>query len=110
MAHSQGSFMHAVGIPAVAHLSEEEHMSDEQNPATGGEPQNTRDEDAVFKGWQETGRGSAFPLYTITATDHPSRGSTVSEQTLHKLNLQVPESGSAKGPADVEQEDNTKYR
>lgn len=85
-------------------------MSNEQNTAAESEPQNARDEDAVFKGWQETGRGSSFPLYTITATDHPSRGSTVSEQTLHKLNLQVPESGSAKGPEDVEQSDDTKYR
>jgi hypothetical protein len=85
-------------------------MSNEQNPATGSEPQNTRDEDAVFKGWQETGRGSSFPLYTITATRHPARGSTVSEQTLHKLNLQVPESRSAEGPVDSEQGDNTNCR
>ena len=77
-------------------------MADEQNPATGSEPQNTRDEDAVFKGWQETGRGSSFPLYMITAADHPSRGSTVSERTLHKLNLQVPGSQSAKGSVDLE--------
>jgi len=77
-------------------------MSNEQNPATGSEPQNTRDEDAVFKGWQETGRGSSFPLYTIMATDHPSRGSTVSEQTLRKLNLQVPGSRSAERHVDFE--------
>jgi len=85
-------------------------MSNENNPASGSEPQNTRDEDAVFKGWQETGRGCSFPLYTITATRHPSRGSTVSEQTLRKLNLQVPESRSDKGPVDSEQGDNTNYR
>ena len=85
-------------------------MSSEQNPATGSEPQNTRDEDAVFKGWQETGRGSSFPLYMIMATDHPSRGSTVSEQTLRKLNLQVPGSRSDKGPVDSEQGGNTNYR
>lgn len=77
-------------------------MSNERNPATGSEPQNPRDEDAVFKGWQETGRGSSFPLYTIMAADHPLRGSTVSEQTLRKLELQVPGSRSAKRPVDFE--------
>ena len=77
-------------------------MINEKNPAKRSEPQTPRDEDAVFTGWQKTGSGGFFPLYTIMATDHPSRGSTVSERTLHKLNLQVPGSRSAKGRVDFE--------
>lgn len=48
-------------------------------------------EDAVFIGWQPTGAGKAFPLYTITASGHTLCGSTVSDKTLNELNLQVPE-------------------
>jgi hypothetical protein len=50
-----------------------------------------RDEDAVFAGWQETGSGETFALYTITAASSPSRGSTVSDRTLAKLHLHVPD-------------------
>ena len=46
--------------------------------------------DATFLGWQETGSGDAFALYVVTAANHPSRGSTVSQKGLHKLDLQVP--------------------
>ena len=81
----------------------------EKSPTTRSVTQNTGDEDVVFKGWQETGRGSSFPLYTITATDHPSRRSTVSEKTLCKLNLQVPEPRPEKGPVDVGQGGNTNH-
>ena len=48
-------------------------------------------EDAVFAGWQETGSGDAFALYTITAATNPSRGSTVSDRTLMKMHLHVPD-------------------
>jgi len=47
--------------------------------------------DATFLGWQKTGSGDVFALYTVTAAHHPSRGSTVSERGLHKLDLQIPE-------------------
>ena len=46
--------------------------------------------DAEFIGWQENLHGENFPLYNITATNHPLRGSTVSEKSLNELNLQVP--------------------
>ncbi|RPI04021.1 MAG: hypothetical protein EHM64_11335 [Ignavibacteriae bacterium] len=46
--------------------------------------------DAVFIGWQKTTSGDAFPLYNITAKDHPHYLSTVSEQTLRKMNIKIP--------------------
>ncbi len=46
--------------------------------------------DAAFAGWQETSRGGSFALYIVTASDHPSRGSTLSREGLQKLDLQVP--------------------
>ena len=49
-----------------------------------------RKEDAVFIGWQKTSSGDVVALYRITLTGHPSLGSTVSDGTLHKLNLRVP--------------------
>ncbi len=56
------------------------------------------DSDAKFLGWQKTGSGEAFALYNITATDHPSFGSTVTEKGLQKLNLQVPGTPLPQGP------------
>lgn len=49
------------------------------------------DADATFLGWQKTRLGEAFALYNVTAANHPSHGSTLSETSLRKLNLQVPE-------------------
>jgi hypothetical protein len=49
------------------------------------------DPDAKFLGWQQTNSGDHFPLYVVTATNHPSHGSTVSEKSLRKLGLHVPE-------------------
>jgi hypothetical protein len=48
------------------------------------------DLDAEFFGWQKTLSGERFALYNITAADHPSFGSTVTENDLHMLNLQIP--------------------
>ena len=53
--------------------------------------EDARDGDAVFAGWQETGSGKTFALYTITAASSPSRGSTVSDRTLAKMHLHVPD-------------------
>jgi hypothetical protein len=47
--------------------------------------------DAVFLGWQETISGGYFALYVVTVAGHPYHGSSVSEHTLNKLNMQVPE-------------------
>ena len=58
-------------------------MPDQKNPT----PSET---DAKFLGWQKTGTGKVFALYNVTAADHPSFGSTVTEQSLQEMNLQVP--------------------
>ncbi len=55
------------------------------------------DSDAVFIGWQETHSGGVFALYIITVAGHPSYGSAVSEETLNKLNLQIPRRHTSKG-------------
>jgi phage/plasmid-like protein (TIGR03299 family) len=52
------------------------------------------DQDAVFLGWQESLSGAIFPMYTIIAADHPSYHSTVSDRTLRKLGLRIPETPS----------------
>jgi len=46
--------------------------------------------DAAFLGWQKTRSGEVFALYNITAASHPSYGSTVTDMTLNRLNLQIP--------------------
>ena len=53
-------------------------------------PRSKNQSDAVFVGWQKTSLGEPFPLYNITAAHHPSRGSTVTDQTLRKLRLSIP--------------------
>ena len=49
------------------------------------------DSDAIFLGWQEKLSGDIFPLFNITVADHPLCHSTVSEATLRRLHLQVPQ-------------------
>jgi phage/plasmid-like protein (TIGR03299 family) len=49
------------------------------------------DSDAFFLGWQKTLSGDFFPLYNITAPDHPLYNSTVSDSTLRSLSLRVPQ-------------------
>jgi hypothetical protein len=73
-------------------------MFKDNNPTAGSFAQITRSEDAVFKGWQEIRSGEVFALYNITSTGHPALGSTVSESTLHKLNLDVPCAPLPEGP------------
>lgn len=60
-----------------ANMTEETNLSDSES-------------DATFLGWQKNSSGEVFALYNVTAADHPSRGSTVTENGLHKLNLHVP--------------------
>ena len=50
--------------------------------------------DAVFLGWQELIKGSPVALYNVTAAGNPCYGSTVSEETLKKLNIQIPKQQS----------------
>ena len=51
--------------------------------------------DAVFLGWQNTPSGEVFPIFNVTTKDHPLYHSTVSEQTLRKQNLKVPQMPSS---------------
>ena len=53
--------------------------------------QSIRNSDAVFLGWQQTPWGTPMALFNITARGHPSYGSTVSEDTLRKFHLQIPQ-------------------
>jgi hypothetical protein len=66
-------------------------MFKDKNPTARTLPQSARNEDAVFMGWQKTTGRETFALYNITAAGHPSLGSTVTEKSLLKLNLQVPQ-------------------
>jgi len=52
------------------------------------------DIDAIFLGWQKRKSEDLFPLFNITAADHPLYQSTVSEATLRKLHLRVPRTPS----------------
>ena len=76
----------------------EANMSSDEVPSS-------REPDATFLGWQETRTGDVFALYTVTAANHPSRGSTVSEKGLHKLDLDVPEQPPRDGVAFRRQND-----
>jgi len=75
-------------------------MSLDKNKTAQSLPQGDQDEDAAFKGWQRTAAGDVFPLYNITAEGHPLRGSTVTDKTLHKLNLHVPDAPPPEEPSD----------
>lgn len=55
------------------------------------EHRNPPDSDAYFLGWQETLSGELFPLFNITVADHPYYQSTVSEETLRRLRLRIPQ-------------------
>lgn len=66
-------------------------MLKSRNPAAQPLRESTRHDDAIFTGWQRTRAGDTFALYTITAAGHPSIGSTVTDKSLLKLNLQIPQ-------------------
>ena len=65
-------------------------MTKEGSPGAPTEPQHPKPDDATFLGWQDSKSGGAFALYTITAAGNPSQGSTVTDSSLLKLNLQIP--------------------
>jgi hypothetical protein len=71
-----------------------EHGNQDQN-SNNREIENS---DAVFIGWQKTPEGDDFPLYNITAKNHPLYLSTVSEQTLRKVNLKIPQTPPQQKP------------
>jgi phage/plasmid-like protein (TIGR03299 family) len=52
------------------------------------------DFDAKFLGWQKKHSGEIFPVFNITMAGHPLCYSTVSETTLRKLNLRIPQTRS----------------
>ncbi|MBN1473477.1 MAG: DUF932 domain-containing protein [Syntrophaceae bacterium] len=51
------------------------------------------DTDAIFVGWQKSGK-EIFPLFNIIAADHPLCHSTVTDVTLRKLQLRIPQTPS----------------
>jgi hypothetical protein len=61
-----------------------------QGETSGRTEQSQSDSDAIFIGWQEGYSGQSIAFYNIIAKGHPSFGSTVSEMSLRKLNLRVP--------------------
>jgi hypothetical protein len=65
-------------------------MFKDQNPTVRILAQSIRNEDAIFIGWQRLRPGKVLAVYNITAAGHPSLGSTVTDNDLRKLNLQVP--------------------
>lgn len=73
-------------------------MFQDKNPTVPSVSPRIRHDDAVFMGWQKTVSGQVFALYNIIAAGHPFLGSTVTDQTLHKLNLQVPGAPLPLGP------------
>jgi hypothetical protein len=52
--------------------------------------QYVRKSDAVFVGWRKDYSGTPLALFFITAVDHPSFGSTVTEDALREFGLQIP--------------------
>ena len=46
--------------------------------------------DVIFLAWQPIPTGEVIALFNIIDRKHPSYGSTVTADTLHKLKLQVP--------------------
>ena len=77
-------------------------MSDaNQGPSTqssDASPRSSSGRDAVFMGWQGRNEGDPFALYNITAEGHPYFGSTVSEKSLRKLNLEIPKTPPPHAP------------
>jgi hypothetical protein len=73
-------------------------MFKDENPTALALPQSSRNEDAVFMGWQRLRSGEVLALYNVTAAGHPSFGSTVTDKGLRNLNLQVPVAPLLQGP------------
>jgi hypothetical protein len=65
--------------------------SDERTQNQKSNKSDAVNSDAVFIGWQKTPLGEAFPLYNVTAKNHPLYQSTVSDQTLREQNLKIPQ-------------------
>jgi hypothetical protein len=72
-----------------------------KNPTAPALRQSTQTKDAIFRGWQETGSGEVFALYDIRAEGHPSFGSTVTEKSLRKLNLEIPKTPPPQAPVKI---------
>jgi hypothetical protein len=56
--------------------------------------------DAEFIGWLYPRQAGPIALYNITLKDHPSFGSTVTDKTLRRLNLNIPNTPPPKGKSD----------
>ncbi len=69
----------------------------QQHSNNGGKKHSTKtfeaqyqSKDAEFLSWQKIPTGEVIALFNIIDQKHPSYGSTVTADTLHNLNLQVP--------------------
>ena len=69
-------------------MEESSLIEQNESPQTKPSPLNS---DAEFIGWQEMKSGESFAFYNITAANHPSFGSTVTEERLKQLGLRVPD-------------------
>ena len=72
-------------------------MVTDSDSTSGSSAEGPRNDDAVFTGWQRMRSGEPVALYTITAADHPSRGSTVTHKSLLDLNLKIPQTPGPPG-------------
>ena len=70
-------------------------MPDFQKPSLtkfdGAQTQHDRSAQAVFIGWQWTSTGKLYPLYNNSVEGHLYFGSTVSDKTLRRLGLDIPQ-------------------
>jgi hypothetical protein len=70
-------------------------ISEHRNPDQKLKISEDANSDAVFLGWQKTPSGEVFPIFNVTAKNHPLYHSTVSEQTLRNQNLKIPQMPSS---------------
>ncbi len=73
------------GIDSNGHISDKNFGYDDPENEVNEHP------DAEFAGWQITPYGRIFALYNVVAKNHPLYHSTVSDRTLFKQHLRVPE-------------------
>ena len=66
------------------------NISESRNQKQESNNPDVENSDAVFIGWQKTPTGDVFPLFNVTAKNHPLYHSTVSDQTLREQNLKIP--------------------
>jgi hypothetical protein len=74
----------------MTRLGQEAGMFRNERSTARDQQRSNGDVDAVFIGWQPTRTGAFYALYNVTAADHPMHGSTLTGNSLLKLNLEIP--------------------